>query len=225
EFARLSQYPYGQANAGMNLGAIHGWRGEFDQAETHLHEAIEFFELTGRINKLAEATYNLAFVRRLAGRFHSAIEPAEEALQLFTKVNRQLGCAYAMQILAEVYTALDDLTQAEYFARAVLQEENVNVYPDSLRVLGEIRLKQGNLSEAERLIRESQEIAQKNDDPVLLGYALRSLSEVLSTRDEHQPAVAALTDALQVFRQAEMKAEAQTTQQLLERQLNRQSIE
>ncbi|MCB0109850.1 MAG: tetratricopeptide repeat protein, partial [Caldilineaceae bacterium] len=99
------------------------------------------------------------------------------------------------------------------------------VYPDSLRVLGEIRLKQGNLSEAERLIRESQEIAQKNDDPVLLGYALRSLSEVLSTRDEHQPAVAALTDALQVFRQAEMKAEAQTTQQLLERQLNRQSIE
>ncbi|MEZ4861163.1 MAG: hypothetical protein R3C14_07650 [Caldilineaceae bacterium] len=215
-FARRAQYAYGQANAGMNLGAICGWRREIDQAEQYLQEAIDFFAMTGRTNKLAEATYNLAFARRLAEHFAAAVEPAEEALQLFTKIGRALGRAYAMQILAEVYTALDDLAQAESFAQRVLQEENDNAYPDGLRALGEIRLKQGNLPEAEQLICDSLKIAKQNDDPVLVGYAQRSLGQVLMAKQAEQLAMTSFTAAMQSFRAANLNVEVESTQRIVD---------
>ena len=116
DFAERAKYFYGKANAGMNLGGIYGWNQDTERAEQYLQEAIDFFEMTGRVNKLAEATYNLALVRRLANHFQEAIEPATKARELFERINRSSGATYAMQILAEVYTALNELEQAEHFA-------------------------------------------------------------------------------------------------------------
>lgn len=221
DFAGLAAYPYGEANAQMNLGGVYGWHRNLELAESYLHKSIEFFEMTGRTNKLAEATYNLALARRLANQFQAAIEPAEEALQLFTKIGRALGRAYAMQILAEVYTALNDLAQAESFAQRVLQEENDNAYPDGLRVLGEIRLKQGRLSEAEQLIRDSLKIARQNDDIVLVGYAQRSLGQVLVAMNAKELAKASFAEAMQSFREANMSAEVEITQQIVDEWLSK----
>ncbi|MEM7125683.1 MAG: hypothetical protein AAF702_05115 [Chloroflexota bacterium] len=216
EYAERAEYQYGQANVSMNLGSIYGWRRDIKQAEKYLEKAIRFFETTGRTNKLAEALYNLAFARRLGSQFRDAIEPAQRSLELFTKIGRSLGRTYSMQILAEVYTGLDDFENAEHFAHQVIQDENINAYPDGLYVLGEIRLKQGNLEEAERLIRESHQIAEQNDDAILIGYTLRSLGKTLIAKREQEIGMEALTESIRIFREATMAAEAESTEQILE---------
>ena len=66
------------------------------------------------------------------------------------------------------------------------------------------------------MIRESLDIARQDENAVLIGYAQRSLGEVYIAKDRHQLTEISLAEALQVFRDANMPAEAKITQQLLE---------
>lgn len=214
QLAKDARYLYGEANVRNHLGSLLGWQRKLAEAETHLQEAIQFFKLTGRLNKQASATYNLAFARRLSDQYQAALEPAQEALALFEQLGEEFGRAVALEILAEIYLGLGDLTQAEQFAQRVLQEENTNTQPDGLRTLGEIRLKQGQLTEAEQLIQQSLKLAQDNQDKVLEAYAWRALGEVALVRGNRQPAAENFNQAIAIFTESAMPAEVEKTYQV-----------
>lgn len=209
ELAQVTRYAYGEANTQNNLGRVYGWRGQQANAEAQLLAAIEFFRNTGRLNKLASATYNLALARRLAKAYRAALLPAEEALHLFIQLDETYGRAVAYGLLAEIYLGLGDLVQAEQYARQVIDEEHTSSRPDGLRTLGEVYVRQAKLAEAEPLLRESLALAQTNEDRILEAYALRSLSELYTARADLPTAEEALAQAQQIFRELGLTAELQ----------------
>lgn len=213
DFAQRAGYAYGVANTNMNLGCLHGWQREIDFAETYLQEAISFFEMTNRVNKLAEATYNLAFARRLAEKYSDALEPAETALQLFSQVGRELGQALSSQILAEIHLELNEIDLAESYTLRVLNTELTNTQADGLRCLGEIRLKQGEISEAENLLNEALRIAQETKAGIIEAYVLRSLAKAHLNNNRLQ-AQEYIAKAIEIFSNVNMDAEVQITQEL-----------
>ncbi|MEZ4733455.1 MAG: hypothetical protein R3E79_40685 [Caldilineaceae bacterium] len=205
--AQSVQYVYGEANTHNNLGRICAWQRQLPAAEAHLQAAITFFHNTGRLNKLASATYNLALARRLAKEYAAALAPAEEALGWFTQLGEEYGQAVTWELLAEIYLGLGKLTEAEQYAKRVMEQEHTMTLPDGLRTLGEVRLRQGKLTEAEQLIRQSLRIAQSNQNRIFEAYALRALSELYGARTEFDPMQESMTQAMQIFRELGMTAE------------------
>src|SRR5205085_1054057 len=93
QLAQTIPYAYGEANTQNNLGRIYAWQRQLTAAEAQLQAAIEFFRNTGRLNKLASATYNLALARRLAKEYAIALPTAEEALHWFIQLDEVYGRA------------------------------------------------------------------------------------------------------------------------------------
>ncbi|MDQ3250231.1 MAG: tetratricopeptide repeat protein, partial [Chloroflexota bacterium] len=207
QFAQASGYAYGEANTHNNLGRIYGWRRQLATAEAHLQAAIEFFRNTGRLSKLASATYNLALAHRLAKQYAAALAPAEEALNWFVHLGEVYGRAVAHELLAEIFLGLDNLAQAARYAHLVIAEEHTSSIPDGLRTLGEVRMRQGDLLEAEQLLRQSLTLAQVNTNRILEGYAWRSLGELYTTRSDLPAAQASFAQAQQIFRELGLAAE------------------
>lgn len=205
--AREIRYAYGEANAQNNLGRIYGWMRRLTDAEDLLHAAIKFFSDTGRLNKLASATYNLALVRRLSRAFEVALAPAEESMQIFEQLQEMYGCAVSLSLLAEIRLGLGHLHKAEEYAQRVIAAEQTSCLPDGLRTLGEIRLQQGALDQAKQLIQQSLEIARDNEDQILEAYALRSLSEVYVKLGELNKSEEYLTLATTLFRKLGLDVE------------------
>lgn len=189
------------------LGRIYGWRRQLVAAETQLQAAIAFFHNTGRLNKLASATYNLALARRLAKAYTLALPTAENALHWFVQLDESYGQAVACELLAEVHLGLGNLTQAEAYAGQVIAAEHTSSLPDGLRTLGEVYLHKAEWAEAERLIRQSLSLAQANQDRILEAYALRSLGVLFFGRGDTPTAQANLTQAVAIFQELGLTAE------------------
>jgi len=209
DFAQKAGYAYGVANTNMNLGCLYGWQREVDSAETYLQEAISFFEMTNRVNKLAEATYNLAFAYRLAEQYSAGLEPAETALQLFSQVGRELGQALSSQILAEIHLALNDIDRAEECIHRVVDMELTNTQADGLRCLGEIRLKQGNIAEAKKMLHSALQIAQETQAGIIEAYVFRTLAEAYLASSDELQAQEYIAQAIEIFSNANMDAEVE----------------
>lgn len=207
QLAREIRYPYGEANTQNNLGRIYGWQRQLSKAESEFQSAIDFFRNTGRLNKLASATYNLALARRLAKAYQSALSPAKEALLIFEQLEENYGCAVSLALLAESYLGLEDLAQAEHFAQRVIAAEQTSCLPDGLRTLGEAKLKTGDSRMAEQYIQQSLEIARHNQNQILEAYALRSMSEVYVKLGELNKSEEYLTLATTLFRKLGLDVE------------------
>ena len=199
QLAQATQYAYGEANTQTKIGRIYGWRRQLPAAESQLQAAIEFFRNTGRLNKLASATYNLALARRLSKHYADAIAPAEEALGWFVQLGEEFGRAVANELLAEIHLGLGNLTQAEEYARQVIAEEHTSCLPDGLRTLGEVYLQRGELVEAERLLRQSLALATENEDRILEAYAWRALGVLEKAGANTAAAQVNLQQAAQIF--------------------------
>lgn len=218
--AREAEYTYGEYNSHLNLGRIYGWLRNLEKAETHLQQAIGYFDRVGNLSKLASAKSNLAVAYCLSEQYQAAIEPAHESLELFEQLDEEFGRAAGLQILAEAYLGLGNLEEAEQFAQRVVTEENIHTQPDGLRVLGEVKLRQGKLQKAEAFVEQSRKIAEETDNPKLQAYALRVLGEIhlaqdaLGKVDAVGKADASFAEAINIFTNSGLSAEADKTRAL-----------
>ena len=88
-------------------------------------------------------------------------------------------------------------------------------YPYALYTLGLVRRAQGDYGVAEAHLRRSQEIAASNGDSFMEAYALSLLGEVLADQDKQEQARQALRQALEQFRQLDIRSEIDRIQNLL----------
>jgi tetratricopeptide (TPR) repeat protein len=197
--AQAADYAYGLANTQNNLGRTCGWLRRLVEAEQHLRSAIDFFSHTGRLNKQASAIYNLALVRRLSEEYAAARQPAEEAYKLFERLRESYGIAVSLELLAEIHLGLNEVEQAEALVLRVLAEERTSTQPDGLRTLGEIRLLQGSLAEADRLLNASLQFAEENDDKILQAYAWHALSRLQLAQAKYELAETSVRKAKSLF--------------------------
>lgn len=215
QLAKAANYPYGEANARINLGRLYGWQRNLNKAKEHLQQAIDYFALTGNQSKLASAKSNLAVAYCLAEQFLAAIEPAQKSLELFEELGEEFGRAVGIQILAEAYFGLGDLAQAEHFATRVVQEENIHTQPDGLRVLGEIKLQQGDLQTAGTFVQQSLTTAKETDNPKIQAYALRTLGEIYLAKENQDQAHSFFQQAIHIFTKSGLFEEVEKTVQVM----------
>jgi tetratricopeptide (TPR) repeat protein len=208
QLAEQAHYPYGKANAHMNLGCVYVWNRELSQAKEHLSAAIEYFARCNMFNKLGEATSNLALAYLQSKEYASAITEAQRARVIFEQLYVARGVAAAHQLLAEAYLALHESELAEIHVQQVLTIDDPTIQPDGLRLLGEIRLRQGALSEAESLILASLNLIQDKPYKILEGYSWRSLGVLYVAQHKDDQAHQAWQKALQIFTETGLRHEA-----------------
>ncbi|MBN1934091.1 MAG: tetratricopeptide repeat protein [Anaerolineae bacterium] len=206
----------GKAKTHDHLAALLARQARFDEAETHLQKAHQYYERIGRKNRLAGLGVNWAYLCNLAGRYREALEPAAIALDAFAALGDSWGMAVAAQNLAEAHLGLGNLEAAAHFAQQVVQEEETGTLPDGLRVLGEVKLAQGALPEAEKLVRQSIQVAEQNQDRFLSAYGWRALGQVYLAQGDAQNAKTALEKAQALFEALELPQEVARTRMVFD---------
>jgi len=213
ELAEELQHTEGLAKTYNSLSAFYALQGRLDDAVSMSHKAIDIHQQLGRRLEVAGDMANLATFHTLRQDFVQAIQVATEALKFFQNPNTPWGISLTCQTLAESHLALDQLDEAEKYAWQVIETEEEEGIPDAMRVLGEIKLKRASkaraegsitqikeyINQAEKHIRESIKLAQKNEDPFLEAYGWRALGQVYLAKDDTAQADHCFARAIELF--------------------------
>jgi tetratricopeptide (TPR) repeat protein len=185
------------------------------RAFCHYQAAIADYQQVGNRVQEVYVRSNLAAAYLTAGDYTAAITEAKQALAFCERMNAPYWMAMNAANLAEAYFELGDLDHAERYALQVIEHEEVDSYPYALYTLGSVRRVQQRPNEAIEFYRHSARIAEQNEDRFLLAYAHRGMGQVYSDQEATTPAMAALQQALTLFEQLGIDAEAYTTTELI----------
>jgi TolA-binding protein len=117
--------------------------------------------------------------------------------------------------LAESYYELGDLDKAEFYAQKTLTMEETHTFPYALFTLGLIRRRQKKYTEAEKILRQAEQVAADNADGYMQAYAMRLLGEILADQNKQEDAAQMLRRACHQFEHLNIPAEIEATQKLL----------
>lgn len=204
----------GEAKTRVNLARILIDSGEFETAFSHLQRAVQCYERIGRIDALAGCKLNWATGYNLAEQPENALPLAADALNIFEMLNNSWGRALACQCLAESHLLLKDLAQAEHYAQKVVHEEEIDMLPDGLRVLGEISVERQHFDDAQTYIGEAIRVAVENQDPYLEAYGWRAMMVMWLCQADLDNARMMRDKAMALFSEIELPREVQKTTQL-----------
>ncbi|GAB4212933.1 MAG: hypothetical protein OHK0022_49400 [Roseiflexaceae bacterium] len=194
-----------------NLARLAARRQQLGVAREFAERAISLFDAIGDLRLVASVRINLALAANQAGLPEAALEPARKALDYFEQSGQLWGMLAAAQNLAEAYLALNELDQAEVYARKVVAGNEAKTLPDGLRVLGEIALARGQVAEALPPISAAIQAAQASADRFLEAYAWRAQGRALLMYGWASQGIAALDQADAIFIQLHMPHEVETT--------------
>ena len=102
----------GEAHAHEGIGRAYGWLGRYDEARTHLQQAIALFgELGDQVGR-AESHTDLGWVLQYQGRLADALRHAQQAVILCRAAGHQRGQARALNNSGWYHALLGDHRQA-----------------------------------------------------------------------------------------------------------------
>jgi tetratricopeptide (TPR) repeat protein len=104
--------PSAQALAHRSLAAACATLGRFDDAHTHLQQALDLYRRSGEQTKQAPTHLNLAVVLERQGRYTDALYHARQALDLSRAAGHQAGQADALNAVGWYCALLGDHQQA-----------------------------------------------------------------------------------------------------------------
>lgn len=208
-------YGEGIARTCSSLAQVLAQQGAFSEATAYWDRASRYYETSGDLSRLAATKANQSGLYADMGRCEDAIAPAEEALELYTRLGESQGRGHAAHNLANAHQALGNLEVAAEYARLAIKVGQPGVKPYSLLTLAEIRLAQHNLVEADEYCRQSIEAGERRHDQRIAAYAwrVRGKAHVAARRPEQ--ARQAFEQALELFQQLNVRQEVEQTRLLL----------
>jgi tetratricopeptide (TPR) repeat protein len=209
-------YSEGEAKVRAGLGLVLILQGESTLGKQHLDTAYSIYERIGHMSQIIAKRCDLTVGLNLIERYEEAVVAGREALALAERYEYMEAVLAICQNLAEAHIALKDLVQAEHFVQRVLQGKYEHLLPDATRVLGEIRLQQGDLAAAQELITEAVHLSKQRGDLFLLAYARRSLGAVFRKLGDEASASEHFDIAMRIFDEQQLIAEIQRTQKLID---------
>ena len=179
------------AQTHSHLGRL-SWRlNQTDAAVAHLNSAIE---LSLKMGDNARALYdrnNLAAAYLVAGDHAAALAQVEVGLALAQALSHAYLIAGFAANAAEACLGLKQLDAAEQHALRCLREEEATYQPYALTVLGQVQQARGDLTGAERQLRQAIALAGMIHDAYAEAHAWRGLAAVLRQREQADEAHAA----------------------------------
>ncbi|MCB0095841.1 MAG: hypothetical protein KDE46_08985 [Caldilineaceae bacterium] len=216
QIAEELNFAEGIAKTLNNLITLAATMGNFEQAEAYFERADYCYERIGKILGRLLAHTNLAFTLNLAGSHDRALTIISKVYDLaatnqFALTSRLLAHVGYQQ--AEAHLGLGNLDAAEAQIYAAMQQEEENLVPDCMRVMGEIALARGHLAKAENAVRQSIAVYDEDSDAnqYMLGYAWRTLAKVLFAQEQEDDAKIAVDRAIAYFSELSLEHQVSIT--------------
>lgn len=203
-----------RAQAERWIAALHGRLQQLDEAVTHARQAIAIYERLGDRVNLEQMHSNLAFIYVQTRQFRAALDVGARAYAFFVNVRDPYYAAVTGANLAEASFELGELDAALRYATEVLGFGNRFAAPYAHFTLGQVEMARSNPVAAVSHLTTSMQMAQQNDDPYMVAYALRALGQAHRALSDITAAKERLAAALALFQQLEMASEVETTRQL-----------
>jgi tetratricopeptide (TPR) repeat protein len=210
----LDHHPLGA----LHQFSMHRFDGRFDLARESYATASKRAEELGMRTHLAAMPMFLVLVELADGR----PEVAEAALRDGYATLGELGetgfRSTVATLLAEALAVQGKLEEAEEVlatAEALAATDDVDPQVRLRSVRARILARRGDLAGAEQSARDAVEVASRTDYIVLHGDALTVLAEVLEERGAMDEAVAALTEALELFERKQSVVHVEQTRERL----------
>jgi DNA-binding SARP family transcriptional activator/tetratricopeptide (TPR) repeat protein len=108
------------ARAHRSLGYVYIRLGRLPEAQTHLHQAMDWYARTGDRAGHASVHLNLALVSERQERYTEAVDHAREALELYRAAGERRGQAHALNAVGWFQARLGDFRQALIDCQAAL---------------------------------------------------------------------------------------------------------
>ena len=162
------------------LSVIHWWRGQLDEAEQMLREALAMDELTGL--GAASTWYNLGAILNGANRLDDAREAGEQARKLFATAGHRGGESSALALLGELAQRQYRLAEArDLIERAIaIQRERGEKRSEgiSLGNLARVAIEEERYDEARELCDEAIDIHRECGNKYNEGMQLMYLVDI-----------------------------------------------
>ncbi|MBE9592998.1 MAG: tetratricopeptide repeat protein, partial [Proteobacteria bacterium] len=151
------------------LGAIERIRGNPNEAEAHLQNALEIARKVGMPDLEIEALLESCRLHLDMGRHKDATRDANEVLKICARTGFKLYEPEAEIVLGKAYLALNDIEQAENFAPSAYEKAADMNYRwqegDAAHLLGEICLTSGDKVKAREWLEKAVRCRKEILDP------------------------------------------------------------
>ncbi len=101
-----------QGHAHISASTTHARLGDYDQAQTHLQQALELFAALGDFGGQAKVQYQLGWLSNRQGRHGQAIRHARQALRLYRAAGQPMMAARTLNSLGWAYALGGDFARA-----------------------------------------------------------------------------------------------------------------
>ncbi|MFL6119482.1 tetratricopeptide repeat protein, partial [Actinophytocola sp.] len=192
-----------EADALLDLGIMHRYRGQYGTAESCLTEALAGYEQLGDRSGRAVSLAQISVVHRMLGEYRVALSFSSQALELFRTVGDRYWTANMLSEIATVRALLGEHEAARQSAIAavpVCRAINDRVLESAaLRTLGVVEWRGGRLDDAEATLNDALRLARETGYRVGEADALHNLGIVLRLTGQPEPARALSMNALELF--------------------------
>lgn len=188
-----------QARAHIGLGILAGRRADENLSSEHFGRAVELYEQLGDQAEVAKTWSNISAAHIQVGRFEASLEPAERAAQFAESTNNLPLLADSWCNLAEAHCELGSYSTAVEYAERALALDTTGNHPYALFTLGTALAAMDEAEGARQRMAEAVDQATANEDPFILAYALRSLSQMQEAQGAEVEAEATRRRADELF--------------------------
>jgi CHAT domain-containing protein/Flp pilus assembly protein TadD len=176
---------------------------ELEGARYHYEESLELFRRLGRRSNEGRALNGLGYTYRSLGEFHRALGLYDEALAIWrdladsneeaNTLHNRGKCNWALGRYAQ---ALEDLQRALSIWQSAGAQQ---MMASSLTGIGQVLTDTGRLDEAFERFREA--LPLRGDNRRGRALVLIEMGEVHARKDQYEPALEALRESLEIFRE------------------------
>ncbi|HKX44129.1 MAG TPA: hypothetical protein VJO99_23425, partial [Burkholderiaceae bacterium] len=195
----------GQAESDLNvtLNAIN--QGKLDELVRATQHSLVMLEGVARPDLLGEAMLRTTIMYRRFEQFNESAETAVRAMEIARRSNDPLAMTYAHQGMAIAFF------QGQHREQTKQHYERMRAYAQAARSklleafaiggLSAIALQVGDPVLAEQLGREAVTKYREVGAPFAIGFGLYAVADTLRLQKRHVEAIAALDEAIEVYRQ------------------------
>jgi len=193
-----------QASMLNTLGLISQHRGRLVEAQARLQQSITLWRQFDEPTELARVLNNLGNVYYEQDQLEAALKYYRQALELLAPTESALDKAEVFVNLGALYFKWEQYDRAEMALRqanspALRRSGNFRLRALLAQNLGNTLLKQNQLVESEKYLRQSLALWQQLGDDLMLANTVGTLAEALAGQGQYETAVAHYDSALRLL--------------------------
>src|SRR5438094_701 len=193
ELAEQSGSIVARGHALASSGDFAIYRDHYDEAQRQLEEARALYEEAGVASLLGRVLYRLGVVAWHQGDLDGAERLSRESIRTLAPLEDRGTLCESQRRLAEVLLEKGKLDEAERYAEAALETvgpQDMSSRASTRSTLARVRIAQGRFDDAEKLLREAEDIIDQTEYCAFGSDTLRTLAQLLRDRGREDEAEA-----------------------------------